>query len=208
MKDQIKIILASQSPSRKWLLDKLMIPYDIIPADIDESQKQDEKIQDLVVRLAIEKAQKIANQIIKNNKNNNSYIIIGCDQLMCLEIDNKCNIFGKPKTHKNATKQLQSSSDNWISCYSGLAFLEIKNNKINIKSHLSHDRLKCKKLSDDIINKYLIKTQPYECAGAVKFEGLGIALFEKIISEDPNSIVGLPLMKVSQWLMDSGIELF
>ena len=81
-------------------------------------------------------------------------------------------------------------------------------NKTNIKSHLSHDRLKCKKLSDDIINKYLIKTQPYECAGAVKFEGLGIALFEKIISEDPNSIIGLPLIKLSGWLMDSGVDLF
>ena len=209
MQDQIKTILASQSPSRKWLLDKLMIPYDIIPADIDESQKPKEIVQDLVVRLAIEKAQKIANQIINNKNNNkNKYIIIGCDQLMCLEKNNQCNIFGKPKTHENAIKQLQASSDKWIECYSGLAFIEIKDNKTNIKSHLSHDRLKCKKLSDDIINKYLLKTTPYECAGAIKFEGLGIALFEQIISEDPNSIIGLPLIKLSGWLMDSGIEIF
>ena len=216
MQDKLEIILASQSPSRKWLLDKLEIPYKIMPADIDETQKPNETPEDLVTRLATEKAQKIANIIIKNNKNNKNnknFIIIGCDQIMCLKDNNKCNIFGKPKTHANAVKQLQASSNKWIECYSGMALIKINNNNNNnnnnkIKSHLNHDRLKFKNLSDNIIEQYLLKTTPYECAGAVKYEGLGIALFEKIISEDPNAIIGLPLMKLSSWLIEAGAELF
>ena len=210
MQEKPEIILASQSPSRKWLLDKLEIPYKIMPADIDETQKPDETPEDLVTRLANEKAQKIANIIINNNKNNNkNCIIIGCDQVMCLKDNNKCNIFGKPKTHENAVKQLQASSNKWIECFSGMALIKLdNNNNIKLKSHLNHDRLKFKNLSEDIIENYLLKTKPYNCTGAIKYEGVGIALFEKIISEDPNAIVGLPLMKLSGWLIEAGVELF
>ncbi len=200
---KITIILASQSKSRQFVLNKLKIPYEIMPANIDETQKDNESVQDLVKRLSYEKALKIANILPKNK--DKKYLIIGSDQVLCINND---KVLGKPLNHKNAISHLRASSGKLIDCYTGMCMLQVDADNISHKTTITNDKIKFKELSDDIIERYLLKEKPYQCAGAVQYEGLGIALLEKVISDDPNSIIGLPLMILSNWLMEAGFDLF
>ena len=201
MSDNITLILASQSKSRQFVLNKLKIPYEIMPANIDETQKDGEGVQDLVKRLSYEKALKIAQNLPKNKK----HLVIGSDQVLCIDKD---HVLGKPLNHKNAISHLKASSGKLIDCYTGLCLLEVDNEKISQKSTITNDKIKFKNLTNETIERYLLKEKPYQCAGAVQYEGLGISLFEKVISEDPNSIIGLPLMVLSNWLIDAGFDLY
>ncbi|MEM7400808.1 MAG: nucleoside triphosphate pyrophosphatase [Pseudomonadota bacterium] len=189
----MKIILASSSEYRKRLLAPLISSVICISPKIDESILPDETAKDYVSRLALEKAETIAND-------QNNALVIGSDQCAVL---NK-RIITKPNTPENAFQQLKASSGNTVTFYTGLSVINTKTNSKQISCE--HYRVTFRKLSDKQIKAYLEKDQPYDCAGSFKAEGLGITLFEKLHGDDPNTLIGLPLIKLTTLLMKEGFD--
>ena len=189
----MKIVLASTSPYRKALLEKLQIPFETASPDIDESPLENESTVALVERLSIAKAKKIADDY-------SDALIIGSDQVAVT--DNQ--ILGKPGNFEIASKQLKSLSGKTVIFYTGLCLLNAKNG--NIQSDVVPFEVKFRSLKDSWISQYLKKDQPYNSAGSFKSEGLGIALFEELRGNDPNTLVGLPLIRLIDMLAKEGFE--
>ncbi len=188
------IILASSSPFRREVLSKIIEKFDIYSPEIDETRLQDENIEVYVKRLAVEKAKAVA---IKHD----SGLIIGSDQSAV--VDN--NIIGKPKNHEDAVTQLLNSSGKTVTFYTSICLFDACDNsyKVDIdKFHVSF-----RQLSREQIENYLSIEKPYNCAGSFKSEGLGIALFSKLEGTDPNSLIGLPLIKLIDMFNSKGINI-
>ncbi|MDH5633773.1 MAG: Maf family nucleotide pyrophosphatase [Gammaproteobacteria bacterium] len=183
----MNLILASSSPYRKELLERLGIPFKCISPDIDESAKPGETPQQLVQRLSIEKAQAIA-------KGQGNALVIGSDQVAVHGND----IVGKPRDHAHAVEQLRQASGETITLYTGLALINSKTG--HIQSEVVPYSVVFRELSDTTIENYLHKEQPYNCAGSLKSEGLGIALLERFIGDDPSTLIGLPLIRLVKML--------
>jgi len=181
------IILASTSPFRKEILNKLQIPFTTCAPDINEQAAENETPESLVQRLSIEKARACA----PHNKNS---LIIGSDQVAI--IDNE--IVGKPHSHEKAVKQLQKSSGKAITFLTGLCLFNTKTKQYQVD--VIPFTVQFRILSDSLIENYLQKEQPYNSAGSFKSEGLGICLFEKLIGDDPNTLIGLPLIRLIKML--------
>lgn len=181
------IILASTSTYRQALLKKLGLPFLAVAPNIDESPILNESAQALVMRLSHAKANALSAQY-------SQHLIIGSDQV-CV-IDNK--IMGKPHNFDNAFQQLKSASGNKVTFYTGLCLLDTETNKFNVQCELFHVHFR--QLSDAEITNYLLKDEPYQCAGSFKSEGLGISLFERLEGRDPNTLVGLPLILLLEML--------
>jgi len=190
---ETKIILASSSVYRRELLKRIVSDFEFISPEIEESQKDDESPIKMALRLSEEKAKKIAASAGTNS------IIIGCDQTAVVEH----TILQKPMTYENAFKQLQFLSGKVVKFYS--AFCVLNNNNQTLISDYSEFEAKYKLLTDDLIDKYLKKDEPYFCVGSIKSESYGITLLESIKNDDPTSIIGLPLIKISKILMDENI---
>lgn len=186
------IVLASTSPFRQQLLAKLEIPFTIASPNCDETPMENETPEQLVERLALEKA--------ASCPLSQPSLVIGSDQV-CV-IDGK--IVGKPLTRENAIRQLQQQSGKAITFYTGLAVYnsDSKQSDVIIDTVVVHFR----DLSRSAIENYIDKEQPLYCAGSFKCEGLGIALFDKIESSDPNSLIGLPLIRLVDLLHKHGVE--
>ncbi|BAS68497.1 Maf family protein [Bathymodiolus septemdierum thioautotrophic gill symbiont] len=192
------LILASSSPFRKNLLNKLGLAFDIISPDIDESRRKGETPEQLVFRLAQEKAWEVAKM--------QGGLIIASDQISTLGDGNGVDdvILGKPHTHENATKQLQGSSGNIVTFKTSLALLNTNSNKIQTIVHTT--KVFFKVLSAEKIEQYLQEDKPYKCAGSFKSETIaGASLFEHIEDNDPDAIVGLPLIELIKMLKNEGI---
>ena len=179
------LILASSSRYRAQLLQRLKIPFTAKSPNLDETALDSELPEDLALRLAKEKANKI-------HKIHRKAVIIGSDQVCAYE----GSILGKPLTEDQARKQLQSFSDNCINFFTAICVLTAKEHFQHIDKTTVHFR----KLSDDEIDRYIEIEQPLDCAGAFKVEGMGISLFKSIQSEDPTALVGLPMIKLSEFL--------
>ena len=188
-----KIILASSSVYRRELLKRIVSNFEFISPEIEESQRENESPIKMALRLSEEKAKKIAAFSDTNS------IIIGCDQTAVVENI----ILQKPMTYENAFKQLQFLSGKVVKFYS--AFCVFNNNNKTVISDFSEFEAKYKLLSDDLIDRYLKKDEPYFCVGSIKSESYGITLLESIKNDDPTSIIGLPLIKISKILMDENI---
>jgi len=182
-----KLILASTSPFRKELLEKLNLVFDTAKPDVDETALPEETAIALVERLAIAKAQAIAPEF-------SDALIIGSDQV-CV---NQGKILGKPGNAANAFEQLKAASGKRITFYTGLALLNTRTDKV--QSLVEPYVVKFRELSDQMINNYLEKEKPFNCAGSFKSEGYGIALFESLEGKDPNSLIGLPLISLIKML--------
>jgi len=189
----LPLVLGSTSPFRCEILKKLGIPFEVAAPDIDESAHDNESPQDLVKRLAEEKAKAVATQFPQ-------HLIIGSDQLAV--VDNR--ILGKPGNHENAIKQLQQASGNTVHFYTGLCLLNSESG--NIQSEIVPFDVVFRKLTHNEIENYLNKEKPYNCAGSFKSEGLGITLFERLQGDDPNTLIGLPLIRLVQLLKNEGIH--
>lgn len=176
------IVLGSTSPFRKVLLEKLNIPFKCAKPNIDESPLAQETPQQLVERLALEKAQAI--------KNFPNALIIGFDQVAVCEDE----ILGKPHNYENAVKQLTKFSGKAITFYTGLCVLDSATG--NTHSLVEPFIVHFNTLSQNDIEQYIKAEEPYNCAGSFKSEGLGICLFKKLEGDDPNSLIGLPLIKL------------
>lgn len=187
------LILASSSIYRKELLSRLQMPFECISPEVDETPEPHEKPQETALRLAQAKARKVA-------LTHPQQLIIGCDQVATfdgLQI-------GKPLTHDNATKQLRMMRGREVIFHSALCLY----NPItqNMQAEVVPYVVQFRALTDVQIENYLIKEQPYHCAGSAKSEGLGIAIIEKMTGDDPNALIGLPLIKLINMLQNEGVH--
>ncbi len=192
--NDIALILASSSPYRRDLLSRLRLPFHCISPNCDESPLNDESAIDLATRLALLKAKTIA-------KSHPQALIIGSDQVV--ESDGK--LFGKPCDHVSAVAQLSELAGKTVHFHTSLCLL-------NATSGLRQQAIETvavtfKPLSQAIIEAYLKTEQPYNCAGAFKSEGLGTMLLESIQSQDPTALIGLPLIRLCQFLENENIKL-
>ncbi|WHP33140.1 nucleoside triphosphate pyrophosphatase [Trabulsiella odontotermitis] len=181
------LVLASTSPYRRMLLEKLSIPFECAAPQVDETPVTDESPRQLVLRLAQAKAQALAQRFPQ-------HLIIGSDQVCILD----GAITGKPHTEENAFIQLKKASGNIVTFYTGLALYNSANGHLQTECepfdvHFRH-------LTEQEIRNYIRKESPLNCAGSFKSEGLGISLFERLEGRDPNTLVGLPLIALCQML--------
>ena len=183
----MKLILASTSPFRKAILDKLGVDFDTASPETDETELANETPQQLVERLSIAKAKAIADKV-------SGALVIGSDQVSVINGE----IIGKPHTHENAVKQLQNASGKTVTFYTGLCLYNSTTQKY--QSEVVPFDVVFRQLNQQQIESYLRKEEPYNCAGSFKSEALGIVLFEKLIGEDPNTLMGLPLIRLVKML--------
>lgn len=187
------IVLASSSPYRRALLDKLGIIYKFESPDIDESPAVNESARSLVLRLSKAKA-------LALTQRHPDSLIIGSDQVAVLDGE----ILGKPLTHARATEQLLRSSASKVTFLTGLCL----HNSATGVSRVVCERysVQFRSLKKQQIENYLTREKPYDCAGSFKSEGLGISLFEKLEGTDPNTLVGLPLIALINLLNEEGVD--
>ena len=193
------LILASSSPFRKAILEKLGVAFVAASPDIDEARHDGETPYDLVLRLAAAKAKKIAKL--------HSGLIIASDQVATfgLGTDKADEILTKPLTHENAFKQLKQSSGRTVTFLTSIVLLNTKTN--NLQNHVEFFQVFFKTLSDNQIRSYLEKENVLNCAGGFKSEGLGIALFSCMKGDDPNSLIGLPTIKLVDMLAKENVHI-
>ena len=184
-----KLILASSSPYRKSLLNKLQIPFICESPDIDESKLSNETPKQLVERLSIDKAKAVADKYIGED-----YLVIGSDQVAALNE----NILTKPGNFDNAVTQLRLCSNKTVEFYTGLCLYSSKTQQY--QSCVEPFSVVFRDLTLEEIEDYIKADKPYDCAGSFKAEELGITLFEKMIGDDPNSLIGLPLIQLTNML--------
>ncbi|MEL7695461.1 MULTISPECIES: Maf family protein [Pantoea] len=187
------ILLASTSPFRQALLQKLGLPFITAAPEVDEAPLPGETASALVTRLAIAKAQALAQAFP-------DHWIIGSDQVCVLD----GVITGKPHSVENARAQLRAASGNRITFYTGLALYHPASQQLMqcCEPFVVHFR----EITDAEIAAYIEKEQPLHCAGSFKSEGLGICLFERLEGRDPNTLVGLPLIALNGMLRQAGIN--
>lgn len=188
-----KILLASSSLYRRQLLQKLGLAFEWASPNINESRRPDENATQLVGRLAEAKARHLANTYP-------NHLIIGSDQVATIDD----LIIGKPHTHTNAAAQLSSFRQREVIFMTGLCLFNPAANRI--QTCVETYRVRFRNLLDEQIENYLQREQPYDCAGSFKSEGLGICLFEQFEGDDPNTLVGLPLIALTRMLANEGID--
>jgi len=175
------IILASTSPYRRMLLERLQLPFQCIAPNIEERRIVGESVPDMVLRLSREKAAAVADQ------HPDAYVI-GSDQ--SAEVDGL--LLTKPGNYENAFRQLQALSGQTVAFHTGLCIYHQGHHVETLDISLTHFR----HLDEALIRHYLEHEQPYNCAGAIKSEGLGALLIQRIECDDPNGLIGLPLLKL------------
>ncbi len=189
----LPLLLASSSPYRRELLERLRLPFSWASPDIDEQRQDDEPAVDLVRRLARQKAEALAGS-------HPGHLIIGSDQVAALD----GQIIGKPHTFEKAREQLLAASGRQVSFLTGLALLN---------SETGHCQVDCvpftvtrRQLEPAQIERYLRTEQPYDCAGSFKAEGLGVSLFQSTEGPDATSLIGLPLIRLVDMLLAEGVQ--
>lgn len=187
------LILASSSIFRRELLQKLQIPFSCISPNVDETALENEKPYETALRLAQDKARKIGSEYPHA-------LIIGCDQVATLDGEQ----LGKPLNHTNATKQLKIMRGREVTFHSALCLFNAATG--NMQAEVVPYLVRFRELTDAQIENYLAKEQPYHCAGSAKSEGLGVALIERMVGDDPNALIGLPLIKLITMLNNEGVS--
>ncbi len=188
------LVLASTSPFRKQLLERLNIPFDTFSPHVDETPLDGESPGELVVRLSEAKARAGAESFP-------DALIIGSDQLALCGDD----VLGKPGDHDTACRQLARLSGQEVSFLTGLCLFDSASGSVqrDMVPYYVHFR----DLNADQIERYLRYEQPYNCSGSFKSEGLGISLFKSMRGDDPNALIGLPLIRLTGWLNEAGLEI-
>jgi len=188
-----RLILASSSPYRRELLDRLRLKFEVIVPEVDESPLPDESPGELVTRLAEAKARSAGLGLEHS-------LVIGADQVAVLD----GRMVGKPHGRADAVGQLQAASGRVVALYTGLALLNVDSGRV--RSAVVPFRVEFRTLDTGIIQRYLEIEQPYDCCGSVKAEGLGIALLRRLEGEDPNALIGLPLIRLVELLGAEGFQ--
>jgi len=188
-----RLILASTSAYRRQLLDRLGLPYSVESPAIDESRLPDETPDAMSERLALAKADAVG--VLHPDA-----WVIGSDQVA--ERDGVA--LGKPGDHASAVAQLRAASGRTLRFHTSVCVRSIATGAALIHRDLTQATFRA--LDDDSIERYLRAERPYDCAGSFKSEGLGIALFESIRSDDPTALIGLPLIAVARMLREAGFD--
>jgi len=183
----MELVLASTSPYRRELLERLKIPFAIFAPEVDETPLPDESPEQTATRLAEAKARVGAQRFPHA-------LIIGSDQVATLDGQQ----LGKPHTHENATRQLRMMRGQPVVFNTALCLYNSQSG--SVQNRLVPFTVTFRDLSDAQIEHYLVKEQPYNCAGSAKSEGLGIALIARMEGEDPNALIGLPLIALIDML--------
>ena len=190
---QAPIILASSSPFRKALLERLNLRFECHSPEIDESRHANESAENYVCRLAQQKAQAISNSFP-------DAVVIGSDQ--CALLENK--FLGKPGNHENALRQLKAAQGKSVIFHTGLCVKQASTG-FSESDDIQYE-VRFRYLNDQQLNRYLEIEQPYQCAGSFKSEGYGVVLFDQIQGEDPSALIGLPLIRLTSMLENAGIK--
>lgn len=190
----LPIVLASSSPYRRTLLARLGLPFTWAAPDIDEAALPGENAQQLTLRLAAAKASALARQ-------HPQHLLIGSDQVLMLD----GTAVSKPGTHQAAREQLQACSGRTLTFLTSLCLLNSQSGESQCV--VEPFEVVFRRLDAQRIERYLLREQPYDCAGSFKMEGLGITLFHALRGDDPNSLIGLPLIRLCDMLIKEGIDL-
>ncbi|BAO44466.1 Maf family protein [Thiolapillus brandeum] len=190
----LELVLGSTSPFRRELLEKLGLPFSTAAPDVDETHDAGETPQQLVRRLAEAKARAVSGQ-------HPNALIIGSDQVACVDEQ----ILGKPGSRDKATRQLNTMSGKTVTFHTGLCLYNSQADRVQVSCEPY--RVHFRTLDSQQIARYVDKEQPYNCAGSFKSEGLGITLFRKLEGDDPNILVGLPLIRLVEMLDKEGVVL-
>lgn len=188
------LILASTSAYRRELLTRLQLPFEVAAPQVDEAALPNEPPDATATRLALAKARAVALRFP-------NALIIGSDQVAA----NGTQRFGKPGTRENARAQLQIMRGKEIIFYTALCLLNSQTGRIQTTNVPA--RVGFRQLSDTEIESYLDKEDALNCAGSAKSEGLGISLLSYLRGDDPNALIGLPLIALCDMLRAEGVAL-
>ena len=186
------IVLASASSYRRELLARLGLPFECALPEVDEAEIAGESAADTALRLSVLKAKAVAWRFPGS-------IVIGCDQVASCDGAR----IGKPGNYANALKQLEFMSGKTVAFDTALTLLDTSNDVA--RSRVVPCRVAFRRLTRAQMETYLEREQPYDCAGSAKAEGLGIALIARIETEDPTSLIGLPLIALTELLAEAGV---
>jgi septum formation protein len=186
-----KLILASGSVYRRQMLERLNWPFEVIPADIDETAREGEGGEALALRLARQKAEAVAAGL-------QHALVLGCDQVA----ECQGRLLGKPGSIERALEQLSFTAGKEIVFHSAMALIGMDQCRVvSVPT-----RVRMKTLSQGALMAYVERDKPLDCAGAMRSESLGIALTESIRSDDPTALIGLPLIRLTELLGEFGID--
>ncbi len=186
------VVLGSTSPYRRDLMQRLGLPFEVLAPGVDEAPEPGETPAALAQRLALAKARAVARQ-------RPAAVVIGSDQVADLNGEP----LGKPGTHERAVEQLRRMRGQTVVFQTALAVVCLDSGYEAVD--LAPVRVRFRDLDDGEIERYLRAEQPYDCAGSAKSEGLGIALLDRIDSDDPTALVGLPLIRTCRLLRAAGV---
>jgi septum formation protein len=187
-----RLVLASSSKYRKALLERLGLAFEVAAPAVDERMLPEEAPAATALRLSILKARAL-------EKRFGDALIIGSDQVAALGSDR----LDKPGEHANAVRQLRRLSGKAADFHTAVSLLDARSK--NLQSRVVPCRVTFRRLDDARIEAYLRREQPYDCAGSAKAEGLGIALIARLETDDPTSLVGLPLIALTEMLERAGL---
>lgn len=188
------VVLGSTSRYRRELLSRLSLPFEVASPEVDETPRPGEAPSALALRLALAKARAVAARFPRA-------AVIGSDQVADLAGEP----VGKPGTHENARAQLRRMSAQWVVFQTAVAVVCQETGFEQVS--LAPVRVRFRSLRDEEIESYLLREQPYDCAGSAKSEGLGIVLLEAIENDDPTALIGLPLIRTCAMLRAAGVAL-
>ena len=188
-----KLVLASTSRYRRELLSRLRLPFEVVAPEVDETPLAGESPSQTALRLAEMKARAVAARFPDS-------LIIGSDQVLLLDNEQ----LGKPGNFENAFLQLQKMQGKVMVFHTALCLLNSRSGNLQLRDVPT--TIHMRSLSDTQIESYLHKEQPYDCAGSARSEGLGIALIARYETTDPNALIGLPLIALTEMLANEGVD--
>ncbi|MGB2902668.1 MAG: Maf family nucleotide pyrophosphatase [Candidatus Dechloromonas phosphoritropha] len=188
------LILASTSPYRRELLDRLGLPFEVASPQTDESRILGEGPQAMALRLAEAKARAVASA-------HPDALIIGSDQVATVD----GLIYGKPGSHERTAEQLRTLSGKTVNFYTGLCLYNARTGVVEVCGVPT--LVTFRDLTEEEIERYLRRESAYDCAGSARSEGLGIALLSRIAGDDPSALIGLPLIALCTLLRNHGVAL-
>lgn len=188
----VRIVLGSTSRYRTELLRRLVSDFEQRTPGTDETALASEPPETRALRLAIAKAEAVADGL-------HNALVIGSDQVA--ELDGQ--VLDKPGTAENARHQLAASSGRTVQFHTALCLLDTRNGRR--LTHVDHTSVHFRQLDTADIERYVEREKPLDCAGSFKCEGLGISLFERIDNQDPTALIGLPLIALARLLRECGI---
>ena len=191
---ELTLVLGSSSPFRRELLDRLGLAFECHSPDIDESSRPGETPRDLVARLSQAKARAVAATWPQA-------LIIGSDQVAVIDDA----ILGKPGSHERAGEQLARLSGRKVTFLTGLCLYNSESDRVQLD--VVPYCVEFRDLTPAQIERYLQREQPYNCAGSFRSEALGVTLFRRMQGDDPNALIGLPLIRLVDMLAEEGVAL-